>query len=65
MNICEDHGDSAVVYNGYSCPACDYIEELQNEHSKTVDDLEQQLSEADEKIGDLEYELQRQGGNEQ
>lgn len=58
LNTCEEHGDGIVIYDGWSCPACEQIDEMQIEHGKTVNDLEQQISEGDERIGELEAELE-------
>ena len=58
LNTCEEHGDAIVVYDGWNCPACEAIDDLMTEHGKTVADLEQQINEGDEKIGELETELE-------
>lgn len=58
MNTCEEHGSGILVYDGWNCPACDQLDEMRTEHGKTVTDLEQQINEGDERIGELEQELE-------
>lgn len=58
MNTCEEHGKGILVYEGWSCPACDQLEELQNKHDQIVNDYEQQVNEADDRIVELESELE-------
>jgi hypothetical protein len=36
---CEKHEDSIVVYEGWACPACEKIEELQEEIGELKDEL--------------------------
>lgn len=56
MDICGEHGDE-IAYAGRDCPACAQIEDLNKEHNMIVEDLENQVNEDDEKIGDLQAEL--------
>ncbi len=56
MNVCGEHGDE-ITHAGNDCPACDQIEDINKEHGITVDDLENQVSEGDEKIGELEERI--------
>jgi TolA-binding protein len=61
MEVCGEHGAEIAYANdryNSSCPACDQIEQLEKDHKITVDDMEQQLNESDERIGELEQQLE-------
>lgn len=57
MEICGEHGEE-IAYMGRECPACEQIEDLNREFHETIHDLEQDLSDADNRIDELEQELE-------
>lgn len=56
MDICGEHGDE-IAYAGRECPACEQVERLQDEYKETIDNLEQDLGDADDRIDELTDQL--------
>jgi HPt (histidine-containing phosphotransfer) domain-containing protein len=57
MDICGEHGND-MAYSGRDCPACSQIEDLNKEHSQAIDSLTDERDDMDERIADLQDELE-------
>lgn len=60
MDLCGEHGFKEIAYSterGASCPACNQIEELTNDYEIKVDNLREELQDAQTRIDELEDEL--------
>lgn len=57
MSICEEHGNGVLVYDGYSCPACDHLDETVKEYEDQISDLNIELQDAQDREIEMQSEI--------